>query len=77
MTVFQCDPDILDGRAYDLGYATINSPAWGPATIRLHLGWLTTQLRIDPADHFRWGRYDALCDLLARREPVLLDRREM
>lgn len=74
MTVFRCDPDILGGAAYDLGYATINSAAWGPATIDLHLGWLTTQLRINPADDFRRGRYDALCDLLARRAPVLLGR---
>ena len=78
-------PRMTEEIPYDLGYASIDRtrtvdcngynvaaivPRWGPATIRLHLRWLATQLSINPHDHFRWGRYDALCDLLARQEPV-------
>ncbi|MGH7069743.1 MAG: hypothetical protein ACREFO_06975 [Acetobacteraceae bacterium] len=70
---------------YDSGYASIDAnrrvganalgvnpalPTWGQATIKLHLGWLSRQLRINPRDEFRWGRYDALCDLLVRFEPL-------
>jgi hypothetical protein len=77
---------MMELTAYDRGYASIDRtnvigendlglstrrPSWGSATIRLHLGWLSTQLQIDPTDQFRWGRYDALCDLLALHGPVL------
>ncbi|MGH7068182.1 MAG: hypothetical protein ACREFO_05900 [Acetobacteraceae bacterium] len=77
-----CEP-----AAYDSGYASIDAnrrvganahwvspsaPVWAPATIKLHLGWLSRQLRVNPEDDFRWGRYDALCDVLATFEPVMV-----
>ncbi|MGH7120748.1 MAG: hypothetical protein ACREFP_17455 [Acetobacteraceae bacterium] len=77
--------------AYDEGYASVDANRhagaeahavtagarfWGPATIKLHLGWLSQQLRISPRDEFRWGRYDALCDLLATLERLAGGRKE-
>jgi hypothetical protein len=61
----------MTDAAYDLGYASVASGrVWGEATIALHLGWLAAQLRARPDDEFRWGRQDALHDLLATLGPV-------
>jgi hypothetical protein len=54
---------------YDRGYASVTAGrVWGEATIALHLGWLAAQLRARPDDEFRWGRQDALHDLLVKLE---------
>jgi hypothetical protein len=63
---------------YDDGYESIcpvgaswedaGSSKWGVSTLILQLGWLAAQLRLNPRDQFRWGRFDAMCDLLIRQD---------
>lgn len=69
MSCSQADP--LD---YDRGYDSVKGfTGWGSHYIRLQLGWLIVQIKADPKDYFRIGRYDALCDMLARKEIVTHD----
>jgi hypothetical protein len=73
----------MSDMPYDQGYAVIKK-CWGLAFINLQLGWVDQQLQAHPEDQFRWGRQDALHDMLMRfdqeeikqfwRESILTNR---
>jgi hypothetical protein len=60
----------LPMTAYDKGYDTVCGMKWGRSECRLQMVWLLAQLEINPKDDYRRGRYDAFCDIMARKGVV-------